>query len=85
MTAFEPLDLKIGDRIAVSFSSCDADEAVGMINALFEQKVIVKAIAELPLQQNNDAKTIEYKIKTVDAFTDSSSSDDEKKPSKRRK
>ena len=81
------LNLKLGDRIAVSFSNSNVNETMGMLNALLEQKVTVRAIVDLPLQQYNDGKKIEYKIKTVDAYTDSSSDDDEedKGPSKRKK
>ena len=83
-TTCDSLDLKKGDRIAVSFASSDAEEAIGMVSALFDQKVIVKAIVDLPLQQYIDGKTIEYKIKTIDAFTDLST-DDVEKSCKRRK
>ena len=90
----DALDLKIGDRIAVSFASADADEALGMVDALFKQNVIVKAIVDLPLQQYIDGKIVENKIKTIDAYTANSTSDDDddseeeqekKKPCKRKK
>ena len=82
---FDALDLKKGERIAVSFSCSDVAEVIGMINALFERKVIVRAIVDMPLQQYEDGKITEFKIKTIDAYTTDFSSDDEEKPTKRRK
>ena len=77
ITSCEALGLKEGDRIAVSFGCSDADEAIGMVNSLFKQNVIVKAIIDLPLQQYIDGKIVENKIKTIDAYTVNSSDDDE--------
>ena len=73
----DALELEVGDRIAVSFACSDAEETIGMINSLFKQNVIVKAIIDLPLQQYIDGKIVENKIKTIDAYTANSSSDDE--------
>ena len=77
ITSCEALGLKEGDRIAVSFGCSDADEAIGMVNSLFKQNVIVKAIIDLPLQQYIDGKIVENKIKTIEAYTANSSSDEE--------
>ena len=89
VSTFKALNLKVGDRIAVSFSNADVDETIGMFNALLEQKVVVRAIVDLPLQRYTDGKLTEYKIKTVDAFTDSASEDDDdenkERPCKRKK
>ena len=73
----DALELEVGDRIAVSFACSDAEETIGMINSLFKQNVIVKAIIDLPLQQYIDGKIVENKIKTIDAYTANSSSDDD--------
>ena len=83
ITSFDQLNLNSGDRIAVSFAIMDVKQAIGMVEALFAQKVIVKAIVDLPLRQNSYGESTEYKIKTVDAFTDSLNEDD--KPCKRKK
>ena len=84
----DDLQLKAGDRIAVSFGCSDAEEAIGMVNSLFKQNVIVKAIIDLPLQQYIDGKIVENKIKTIDAYTANSSSsddDDDKEEEKKKK
>ena len=77
ISSCDALELKAGDRIAVSFGCSDAEEAIGMVNSLFKQNVIVKAIIDLPLQQYVDGKIVENKIKTIDAYTASSSDDDD--------
>ena len=84
------LSLQKGDKICVSFSTNSVEETLGMIQSLFDGKVVVKAIADLPLIQVTDSKTdeTEFRIKTADAFTcddDSDSNDDEIKTKKRKK
>ena len=77
INACDALELEAGNRIAVSFGCSDAEETLGMINALFKQNVIVKAVIDLPLQQYVDGKIVENKIKTIDAYTANSSSDND--------
>ena len=77
INACDGLELEAGNRIAVSFGCSDAEETLGMVNALFKQNVIVKAVIDLPLQQYVDGKIVENKIKTIDAYTANSSSDND--------
>ena len=41
INACDALELEAGNRIAVSFGCSDAEETLGMVNALFKQNVIV--------------------------------------------
>ena len=71
------LGLHTGDRICVSFSTVSQSETIGMLDQLMSGNVQVMAIADLPLQEGVDSKgNIEFKIKTMDAFTRSESEED---------